>query len=217
MQGRKDPWDQTSHSSYSSLNGNNSGKQRAVPRRPPGMTRLDTPPATPRVNRPQREQKPPRSWRRRLLIFAGVLIVLGILTFIIAYGIANLVFGINSSAGAANTAADFLVNLQSQNYTQAYKDLDANITVTLQPQQFQQMASADDACYGKITDFNEVSGSATTSNNGNTQSYAYSVTRSKLSKPYNLTLTIQKDSDGNWDITNYGGDLGPSAPSPTCK
>jgi hypothetical protein len=217
MQGRKDPWDQTSNSSRSSLNGNNTGKQRAMPQRPPGMTRLDTPPATPRVNRPQRQQKPPRTWRRRLLIFSGVLVVLGILTFIIAYGVANLALGINSSAGASNTAADFLVNIQNQNYGQAYKDLDANITVTLQPQQFQQMAAADDACYGKITDYNEVSGSATTSNNGNTQSYTYSMTRSKLTKSYSLTLTIQKDSDGTWDITNFGGDLGPKAPSPTCK
>jgi len=181
------------------------------------MTRLDTPPATPRVRRPEREQKPPRTWRRRLLIVVGVLVVLGVLTFIIAYGVANLVLGINSSSGAGNTATDFLVNLESQNYDQAYKDLDATITVSVQPPQFKQMTAADDLCYGKVTGFTEVSGSATTSNNGNTQSYTYSMTRSKLSKPFQLTLTIQKDSDGTWDITNYGNDLGPNPPSSTCK
>ena len=77
------------------------------------------------------------------------------------------------------------------------------------------MALQDDHCYGLVTDFNEVQGSATTSSDNNTQSYTYDITRSKLTKTYQLTLTIRKDSDGNWDITNYGGDLGPAPP--TCK
>ena len=219
MQGRKDqgrgPWERGTNSNQDSQNG--TGKQRTIPQRPPGYARVDTPPAVPRVNRPQRKTKPPRSLRKRLLIFVGVLALLGILTFVIVYGVTNFFIATGSSAGAANTAADFLSNLQSQNYGQAYKDLDASITVQLQPQEFQQMAAADDRCYGPVTDYNEVQGSAKTSADGNTQMYIYSITRSKLSKPYQMTLTIQKDSDGSWDITSYGNDLGPAPPPASCK
>lgn len=220
MQGRygqgqgKEPWDRTSSDPNAAQNG--TGKQRAIPRRPPGMARLDTPPSTPRVARPQRQTKPPRSRGRRLLIFVGALVICGIVAFIIAYGLANYFIGIGSSAGAANTAADFLSNVQSKNYEQAYKDLDATLTISLHPNDFTSMAQADDRCYGPVTDYNEVAGSATTSADGNTQSYTYTMTRSKLSKVYQLKLTIQKDSDGTWDITDFGGDLGPAPPPSTC-
>ena len=224
MQGRqgrgKDPWDRPSRDRNDALNG--SGKQRTSPQRPPGMARLDTPPAVQRVARPQRQQKPPRSRRRRLLI---ALIALGIgamLVFIIAYGLVNYFIGIGNSAGPANTAADFLGNLQGQHYDLAYQDLDATITGTLHPQDFQTMAQANDRCYGSIMDFNEVAGSAVISSDGNTQSFTYSMTRSKLAKPYSLTLTLQKDpNDPNskWDITKFvdgngtPNDLGPTPPT----
>ncbi|HZS75523.1 MAG TPA: hypothetical protein VFA41_02840 [Ktedonobacteraceae bacterium] len=215
MQGRqgqgKDAWDSPSSDPRASLNG--TGRQRAIPQRPPGMTRLDTPPATPRVGRPQRQAPPPKSWRRRLLIFGSVIFICGLLVFIITYGVVNFFIGVGSSAGAANVAADFLTNLQSQNYDAAYKDLSASITVSMQPQDFQKMAQADDKCYGPVTNFNEVQGSATVSSDGNQQSYAYDVQRSKLAHSYRLTLTIAKDSSGNWYITNFGNDLGPAPPT----
>jgi hypothetical protein len=219
MQGRQDqgknPGDRGANPSSASLNG--ASKQRAMPQRPPGLARVDTPPAVPRVNRPQRQTKPPRSLRKRLLMLVGVLVTLGILTFAIVYAVTNFIISTGSSAGAANTAGDFLVNLQSRNYNQAYQDLDATLTVRIQPQDFQQMATADDTCYGPVTDYSEVPGSATISADGNTQSFTYTMTRSKSSKTYPLTLTLQKDSDGTWDITSYGNDLGPTPPSATCR
>ena len=70
MQGRQgqgnDPWNRSSSGPHVEANG--TGKQRALPQRPPGMTRIERPPQTPRVNRPQRQAQPPKSWRRRLLI-----------------------------------------------------------------------------------------------------------------------------------------------------
>jgi hypothetical protein len=219
MPGRKEqdkyPWERGVSAGSDSLNG--TGSQRSIPRRPPGLARVDTPPAVPRVNRPQRQNKPPKSFRRRLLVFFGALVILGILIFAIVYGITNFVIGASSSAGAASTAADFLGNLQIQNYSQAYQDLDATLTVNMQPKDFQQMAMADDKCYGLITDYTEVSQSATTSADGNTQSFTYTMTRSKLSKTYPLTLTLGKDTNGTWDITNFGPDLGPAPPPATCK
>ena len=221
MQGRqgrgKDPWDRSSRGNNDTYNGN--GRQRSVPRRPPGMTRLDTPPSVQRVSRPQRQQKPPRSRRRRFLIALIVLFVGAMLVFVIAYALVNYFIGIGNSAGPANTAADFLVNLKSQTYDQAYKDLDGIITGTLHPQEFLTMAQANDRCYGPITDFNEVQGSAVISPDGNTQSFSYSKTRSKLSRPYQLTLRLQKDTNGDWDITkfvdgnNVQNDLGPAPPT----
>ncbi|HLQ11444.1 MAG TPA: hypothetical protein VK134_07565, partial [Ktedonobacteraceae bacterium] len=76
-----------------------------------------------------------------------------------------------------------------------------------------------DRCYGPVTDFNEVSGSATVSADGNTQSFTYTMTRSKLTKTYPLTLTLQKGSDGTWDITRFvngngnNNELGPTPPT----
>src|ERR1700686_2399511 len=155
----KDPGDRTSGDSNSSLNG--AGKQRTPPRRPPGMARLDTPPSTPRVARPKRGTKPPKSRGRRLLTFAVVLTICGIVVFIVAFGLVNLIIAINSSSGPANTATDFLTNLQSQNYDMPYKDLGPQLTITkfAQVVDFTTKAKADDRCFGPVTDYN-VAGNA---------------------------------------------------------
>ena len=219
MQGRQgpgyDPWDRSSGKLLAATNGNGSGKQRAIPQRPPGRTRVENPPQTTRVARPQRQPKPPKSWGRRLLIFAIVFVACGLIAWGIGYALVNYFVAIGNNAGAANTVADFLPALKSQNYDQAYNDLDAKITISVTKDEFKQMALADDHCFGQVTDFNEVPGSAITSADNTTQSYTYDVTRNKLTKTYKLTLTLQKDPDGNWDITSYGGDLGPT--SPTCN
>jgi hypothetical protein len=219
MQGRQspgyDPWDRSSGKLLAATNGNGSGKQRAIPQRPPGRTRVEHPPQTTRVARPQRQPKPPKSWGRRLLIFAIVFVACGLIAFAIGFALVNYFAGIGNSAGAANTATDVMLALKSQNYDQAYNDLDAKITISVTKDEFKQMALADDHCFGQVTDFNEVPGSAITSADNTTQSYTYAVTRTKLTKTYKLTLTLQKDPDGNWDITSYGGDLGPT--TPTCK
>jgi hypothetical protein len=133
----------------------------------------------------------------------------------IGFALVNYFTGIGNSAGAANTATDFMLALKSQHYDQAYNnDLDAKITILVTKDEFKQMAQADDHCFGLVTDFNEVAGSAIYSTD-TMQSYTYNVSRTRLPKTYKLTLTLQKDPDGNWDITNYGGDLGPT--TPTCK
>lgn len=203
--------DRSSRQSIAASNG--TGKQHTAPRRPPGLTRVAHPPVTPRVPRPKRQAPPPGSWRRRLLILLGAFILCGLLAWGIGYALVNIFIGINSSSGAAQTAADFLSAVSSQNYDQAYKDLDASITVQLMPEVFTQQAKQDDRCFGTVTGFSEVEGSATTQDN-NTQSFTYNITRTKLSKPYQLKLTLQKDNTGDWNITSYGNtnDLGPGQP-----
>ena len=207
------PWDRSSGKLVAATNGN--GKERAIPQRPPGMTRVEHPPQSTRVARPQRQPKPPKSWWRRLLIFAIVFVACGLIAFAIGFALVNYFTGIGNSTGAANTISDFMLAIKNQNYDQAYNDLDAKITISATNDEFKQMALADDHCFGQVTDFNEVPGSATTSADNTTQSYTYVVTRNKLTKTYKLILTTQKDPDGNWNITSYSNDLGPT--TPTCK
>lgn len=191
------------------------GRQPVVPKRPPGMSpHLDQPPPTPRVARP-RSEGPKRKSGKWWLGFLVFLILGGIVVGVVVYGATNFFFAASASLGPANTASDFLANLKSADYDQAYGDLGATVTVQLSKSDFSQMALADDHCYGQVTDYNEVSGSAFTSEDGNMQSFAYTITRSKMSKTYQLKLTLQKDATGSWSITSFGGDLGPSAP--TCK
>ena len=213
MPGRqgKEPYDRSSSQPLPSLNG--TGKQRAVPQRPRNMTRLDTPPSTPRVARPSREAAPPRRWRRRLIISSIILVFCCIAAYAIGYGAYNFFSATNSAAGSAVTATHFLTNLKNQDYKQAYNDLDAVITVQTAPDDFQQQAQLDDKCYGPVTDYTEIADSAV-QNSPQSYSYSFSITRSKLSSPYTLKMTLQQDQEGNWRISSYGNnnDLGPGQP-----
>lgn len=210
-----DSWDRLSGGPLAATNG--TGKQRAIPRRPPGMSRVDRPPQTPRVGRPQRQA--PRKGRR-LLILGAVFLVCGLLACVIGFAAVKYFTGISESAGAANTASDFLTNLANQNYNQAYKDLDGSITLQTAPDVFNSQAQQDDRCYGTVTTFTEVDGSATISADNATQGFTYTVTRAKT-KSYQLHLTLHKDNYGNWYITNYGDSSGNGnnlAPGlPACK
>ena len=189
---------------------NGTGKQRMFPQRPPGMARLDQPPVTSRVGRPQRQAPRPTRWRRQLLILAGIFIVCGVLAGAIGYTVVNFLTASSTSAGAATTAGDFLAAISSRNYDHAYTDLGATITVPVTQDEFVQRAQNDDRCYGPVTGYTEIPGSATIQ--GNTQSYNYTITRGKLAHPYQLHLSLQQDSNGNWTVTSYGNDLGPGQP-----
>jgi hypothetical protein len=129
----------------------------------------------------------------------------------------NVTDALKTSNGAAATANDFLTSLSKSDYTHAYSDLGPPIT--LQPniqENFQQQAQRLDSCYGPVKSFSEVADSAVYQ--GNSQSYTYTIVRSKLTKPYQLRLTLQQDQDGNsWKITDYGNDLGPGQGAPACK
>lgn len=191
------------------------GRQPVIPQRPAGMTRarLDQPPQTPRVARPQPETsvvRKPRSWKGWVLF-----LVLGVVVALVAYGVTNFLIAANAVLPSATTANSFLLDLKSGDYDDAYNLLSATATLQLSKDNFTHMAQADDHCYGQVTDYNEVDGSATSTPDGTIQGYTYTMSRSKLTKTYQLTLTLQKDAAGDWNITNYGGDLGPAPP--TCK
>lgn len=216
-----EPWDKFSSQRLAAYNGNGTGKQRAIPQRPSNRTRINRPPNTPRIARPQREEPKPRNVRRRLLVWGIVFIVCALLACGIGYAAVNFFKGISANQQQANTVTDFLSNLQSQNYNAAFNnDLAPTLTVPMTPQQFTQQAQEDDHCYGPVTDYSEVANSATTSTDGKTESFTYNITRtlSGKAKTYQMHITLQQDSTGNWKISSYGNgssttnDLGPGQP-----
>ncbi len=217
MQGRQGrgegPMDRPSEPGLPSMNG--TSKQRAIPQRPPGMTRLETPPEMPRVPRPQREQLQPSSLRRRLLILCGVLAIAAVIAGVIGYFIG---LGLTNSSGPGTVASDFLLALSNTDYKQAYTDLGPAITISTTQQQFATQAEALDRCYGTVKTYSEVMDSA--ANQNNIQSYTYTITRSKLAQPYQLHVRLQQSSqpdDSKWKIIDYGTNLGPGQPAPACS
>jgi hypothetical protein len=186
----------------------------AIPQRPAGMPRVEAPPQKTRVARPKREQVTPEARKRRLIMLASAIVVCAILAFFATRIAVSVSGALSASSGAASTAADFLNALDGQNYNQAYKDLGPTITLRLTPDIFKQQAQSYDHCFGPVQNYSEVANSATSNQDGS-QSYTYSVTRSKSSKPFQMRLTLQQDQSGKWNISDYGNSLGAS--QPTCK
>jgi hypothetical protein len=183
---------------------------------PPTKPRVSQPPATPRVARPKREEAQPGSLRRSLLMIGSLFLICAILACVGGFVATNVINGLNASSGAVTTASDFLTSISQQNYSQAYKNLGAAITIQLSQDDFTKQAQNDDRCFGQITNYSEVANSAEQQNNS--QAYTYTITRSKLSKPYQLRLTLQQDPEGNnWKIVDYGKDLAPNQQLPSCK
>jgi len=210
--GRGGESEDDSHSKrLAALNGlNGTGKRHTPPQRPRGMARVEQLPQTPRVARPQR--KTPKGLGRGLLILGGILLLCTLGACIFGYSLgSNFLAGLGASSGAATTSTDFLSSIVKHDYVSAYKDLGGAVTMQLTLEQFENQAQHDDVCYGFMKGYTEVPNSATAQ--GNTQSYAYSVTRAKMPTTYQLRLTLQQDIEASsvWKVTNYGGDLGPSA------
>ena len=180
-------------------------QHRAIPQRPPGMTRLKTPPDTPRIARPQRETVPQIKVRRRIIVLGSVFAIAAIIACTVGILLAR---GMLQSSGPASVINDFFNGISSDNYEQAYQDLGPAITLQLNQQDFIKQAQDLDQQYGPITDYQEVANSAT--NQDNSQSYTFTITRSKLKKPYTLHFVLQQDSNEVWKISNYGTSLGPS-------
>lgn len=216
MQGNEgqggDPWDRNAGRRAASLNG--TGKHHSVPQRPSGTQRVERP-ATPRVPRPTREKASPRNTRRTFLIMGAVFLACTLLACVLGGVVFNYINGLSASSGAAVAAADFLgaISGPTPNYHQAFQDLGSNITLSQSEDTITRQFQAQDKCLGLVTNYVVVPNSATAQ--GASQSYTYNITRSKLQKPYQLTLTLEFDKDKNaWKVTQYADNLPDQA---TCK
>lgn len=189
-------------------------EMRAIPKRPPTLARVDTPPELPRAPRPQREIIERKKLHKRLLILGFIFAVLAIIASVVGYFLAS---SIRASSGPGAVTTEFLIAVNNKDYAQAYKDLGPAITIRLSQDQFAQQAQSLDTCYGAVTDFSEVINSAQTQDDGQTYIYAYTITRAQLAKNYTLQITLQKDPDDNsWKVSDYGNSLGPALPAPAC-
>ncbi|GAC1391828.1 MAG: hypothetical protein NVS4B11_16570 [Ktedonobacteraceae bacterium] len=206
-----EPEDEYYSKRLAALNGlNGTGKHRVPPQRPSGMNRVEHPPQTTRVARPKRQ--PPKGLGRGLLILGGILLACTIVACIFGYSLGSNYFtSLGASSGAATTANDFLQSIVKRDYEGAYKDLGGAVTMQLTLEQFEDRAQHDDVCYGVMKSYVEIPNSAVVQ--GNTQSYAYTIARDKIPTAYQLHLTLQQDLEASnvWEVTSYGGDLGPTA------
>jgi hypothetical protein len=213
---RRNPNEGTSkHQAIQEVISQKTSEFRALPKRPPGMAHVDTPPEMPRAPRPTREQPRPQNLRKRILILGGLAIVLAIIACTVGSLLAS---GLSNSSGPSVAAVDFLSSMNTRNYAQAYKDLGPAITIRISQDQFTRQAQVVDTCYGPIKSYAEVPNSA--KDQDNSQSYTYTISREKNAKklPYKLQLTLQKDpDDGTWKVTDYNdNNLGPTQPAPAC-
>ncbi len=107
---------------------------------------------------------------------------------------------------AATTKADDFVNaIASHNYDHAYSDLGPSITNQTSKDAFTQQIQQEDGCYGAVSGDNREVNNTTAQ--GNNLNYVYNLTRSKMSQPYQLHVTLQQDDGGNWQITDYNSNI----------
>lgn len=183
------------------------GEHRAIPQPPPNRRHLDSRPELPRVPRPERQPTQFKRMRPLFIVMGASVAIIAIIAFVVVFSLVN---ALNQAAGPNATTADFVSSLSTQNYENAYHDLGPAIKIRINLQEFTQQAQALDQRYGVITSAPEVDGSATVNNN--TESFTYTITRAKMTKPYKLTITLQQDPNDNnsWKIVNYGPTLGPT-------
>ena len=142
--------------------------------------------------------------KRGIRVLFITLVLLSLLVCGLGFGVYRY-FTSGSSApvtnftGATALSPDFMQAVTNRNYDQAYNDLGPRVTGK---DQFRQSAQSEDQCDGQVKTYRGVS----STHNGNTQVDTYLVTRTKLAQPYHLTLTLQGDSSGRWQITDYQSD-----------
>lgn len=117
---------------------------------------------------------------------------------------------VTNTAGATALANDFVQAISTRNYDQAYNDLGSPVTGQTTRTQFTQQAQSEDRCYGVITGYK----SAATTTQGDTLNYTYTMNRAKRPKSYQLYVTLQQNSAGSWQITDYNSNV--DAGQPAC-
>ena len=112
---------------------------------------------------------------------------------------------------AAAKADDFVNSLQNHTYDRAYSDLGTTITNQTSQNQFTQQAQQEDTCYGTVTGDTRMDNNTTAQ--GTSLNYVYTLNRGKMSKPYQLHVTLQQDDGGNWQIIDYNSNIASVQPA----
>jgi len=158
---------------------------------------------------PKSARKLGHGLRRGLKVLAILVVLCGLLVCGLGYAAFHYFSAQNtpvSTAEASAMASDFMQAVSNRNYDQAYNDLGPPVTRDTTRDQFKNQAQSEDSCYGPVTHYTVIN--AGTPSKGNTLSYRYTITREKLSRPYQLDLTLQQGSSGNWQVTDYNSNVG---------
>lgn len=97
-------------------------------------------------------------------------------------------------------ATDFVQAIAHRNYDQAYNDLGSSVANQTSRTQFKQQAQSEDSCYGTISNYQAIASTQP-------PKYSYTLSRTKMQKTYQLNLTLQQNSSGTWQITDYQSNI----------
>jgi serine/threonine protein kinase len=154
-----------------------------------------------------------------LKLILGTLLVISILLCSLGYLAYNRFFPHPTPLTSADTAQasaltnSFITDLNHHNYSHAYSNLGDTITRDTSQQAFVQEAQNEDNCYGVVTASTRVDNA--TSTQGDTVMYAYTMKRTKMSKTYQLHLSLQRNSAGSWRVSDYNSNV--NSVQPTCS
>ncbi len=199
---------------------------QAPPVRVSGSQSIKTPPIT---TLPPMTQTPPVRTSSRVksggIIRRGISVLLSIV-LLVGLGLCGLGYAAyhffttnnapvstTGTPGATAKANDFVNAVASGNYDHAYNDLSTAITNQTSKNAFLQQIRQEDTCYGSVTGDSRIETDTTAQ--GNNLNYVYQVTRGKLSRPYQLHVTLQQDNSGNWQITDYNSNI--ESVQPACS
>jgi serine/threonine protein kinase len=169
--------------------------------------------ATPPVKGREPASKIKKGLKRGFGILAVTVALVGVL--VCGLGFAAYHFFISpqtstvaNTAGATALANDFVQAISSRNYDQAYNDLGPPVTGQTSRTQFTQQAQSEDRCYGVITSYKN----AAPTTQGSALTYTYTMNRARRSQPYQLSVTLQQNSAGTWQITDYNSNVDTGQP-----
>jgi len=138
-----------------------------------------------------------------IIVVLGALLLCGLGFAAFHFFLSPATTTVTNQAGATALANDFVQAIASQNYGRAYNDLGPSLTSQTSRTQFTQQAQSEDRCYGVVTAYT----SAGTATQGNSLIYYYTMARARLQQPYQLHVTLQQDTSGNWQISDYGSNV----------
>ncbi|MBV9614947.1 MAG: protein kinase, partial [Ktedonobacteraceae bacterium] len=163
---------------------------------------------------PRIKKRAGRVIKRSVRALALTIILVPLLLCALGYGAFRLYGAVTSAGAGPGTAAavtianHFLQALSHRSYVQAYNDFDSSLAKQVPKNTFVAEGRLFDRCDGTITQYTQDSNPQV--QNG-TEKYSFTLTRAKLAQAYRLYLTVRRDMDGTWHISDYTSDL--STPS----
>jgi serine/threonine protein kinase len=173
--------------------------------------RPDTPPPTPfPSSKPAHIHTSARKVKRGLKIGFRIAAIGVVLLAVLVCGLSYAAYHfltaphpLSNTTQATTMANAFVQDVSQHKYNQAYNEFAPSLANQESRGQFDSQAVREDSCYGPVTNFH----SNGSTQQGSTLNYTYLITRQKLPQSYQLHLSLQQNSSGNWQIANYNSNI----------